>query len=88
MKEECLIESVIEKTKLPITVVLGSINLPIEQIKGIGEGTIIELKKLAGAPVDLYLGNTISKETLIGFGEVMVLDENFAIRITHIGTEL
>jgi flagellar motor switch protein FliN/FliY len=44
-----------------------------------GEGTIVELDKLAGEPVEMYAG-----EKLIAYGEVVVVDENFGVRITEV----
>ncbi|HUT66071.1 MAG TPA: FliM/FliN family flagellar motor switch protein, partial [Spirochaetota bacterium] len=44
-----------------------------------GEGTIVELDKLAGEPVDLLVNGK-----LIAKGEVVVIDENFGVRVTDI----
>jgi flagellar motor switch protein FliN/FliY len=44
-----------------------------------GEGTIIELDKLAGEPVDILVN-----QKLIAKGEVVVIDENFGVRVTEI----
>ena len=44
-----------------------------------GEGTIIELDKLAGEPVDILVN-----KNLIARGEVVVIDENFGVRVTEI----
>ncbi len=44
-----------------------------------GEGTIIELDKLAGEPVDILVNHK-----LIANGEVVVIDENFGVRVTKI----
>lgn len=64
---------------LQVTVELGRTKMPIKEVLEISEGSIIELNKLAGEPVDFYVnGKLISK------GEVVVIDENFGIRITEI----
>lgn len=64
---------------LQVTVELGRTKMPIREVLEISEGSIIELNKLAGEPVDFYVnGKLISK------GEVVVIDENFGIRITEI----
>lgn len=66
---------------LQVTVELGRTKMPIKEVLEISEGSIIELNKLAGEPVDFYVnGKLISK------GEVVVIDENFGIRITEIVT--
>jgi flagellar motor switch protein FliN/FliY len=44
-----------------------------------GEGTVIELDKLAGEPVDVLVNGQ-----LIAKGEVVVIDENFGVRVTEI----
>ena len=62
-----------------VQVVLGGTVLTLEQLSSIGQGTIIELSKLAGEPVDLVAaGEVVAK------GEVVVIDENFGIRITEL----
>ena len=64
---------------MEMTVQLGRTKMPIKQILGIGEGTIIELDKLAGEPVDILVN-----QKLIAKGEVVVIDENFGVRVTEI----
>jgi flagellar motor switch protein FliN/FliY len=44
-----------------------------------GEGTVLELDKLAGEPVDILVNGK-----LIARGEVVVIDENFGVRVTEI----
>lgn len=64
---------------LQITVELGRTNKKIREILEFGQGSIIELDKLAGEPVDILVnGKTIAK------GEVVVIDESFGVRITDI----
>ncbi|MBI4979007.1 MAG: flagellar motor switch protein FliN [Spirochaetes bacterium] len=62
-----------------LTVELGRATMPIRDILGLGEGSIIELQKLAGEPVDLLVNGK-----LIAKGEVVVIDENFGVRVTDI----
>ena len=65
--------------RVPVQVVLGETDVAVRDLLGIGEGTIIELRSLAGEPVLLYAaGEPIAK------GEVVVIDENFGIRVTEI----
>ena len=64
---------------LQVTVELGRTNKRIREILEFGPGSIIELDKLAGEPVDILVnGKTIAK------GEVVVIDESFGVRITDI----
>ena len=62
-----------------LTVELGRTKKYVKDILGLGEGSIIELDKLAGEPVDLLVNGK-----LIAKGEVVVIDENFGVRITEI----
>lgn len=64
---------------LQVTVELGRTNKLIKDILEFGPGSIIELDKLAGEPVDILVnGKVIAK------GEVVVIDESFGVRITDI----
>ncbi|MEP0814747.1 MAG: flagellar motor switch protein FliN [bacterium] len=64
---------------LNITVVLGRSKVPIKQVLEYGQGSLITLDKLAGEPVDLLInGKYFAK------GEVVVIDENFGVRISSI----
>jgi flagellar motor switch protein FliN/FliY len=65
--------------QLNLTVELGRTKQYVKDILGLGEGSIIELDKLAGEPVDLLVNNK-----LIAKGEVVVIDENFGVRVTDI----
>lgn len=64
---------------MQLTVELGRTRMQIKEILGLGEGSIIELEKLAGEPVDLLVNGR-----LIAKGEVVVIDENFGVRVTEI----
>ena len=69
----------LEKVKIPLMVVLGTKEIELSEVAEIGAGSIIELDKLAGEPVDLYASGEI-----IAKGEVVVIDENFGIRVTKL----
>ena len=69
----------IKDIKIPLEVVLGTAEHTVEEIAGIGEGTIIELDALAGEPVELRAGGV-----KVAQGEVVVIDECFAIRVTAV----
>ncbi len=64
---------------MTLTVELGRTTRLVQEILGLGEGSIIELDKLAGEPVDLLVNGK-----LIAKGEVVVIDENFGVRVTDI----
>ena len=62
-----------------LTVELGRTTKKISEILEYGQGTVIELDKLVGEPLNIYAnGKYIAK------GEVVVIDDNFGIRITNI----
>ncbi|MCD6364223.1 MAG: flagellar motor switch phosphatase FliY [Synergistetes bacterium] len=64
---------------LKVTVELGKTRMLIRDILNLGPGSIIELDKLAGEPVEILVnGKPIAR------GEVVVIDENFGVRITDI----
>jgi len=64
---------------LKVTVELGRTKKQIKDILELSQGSIIELDKLAGEPVDILVNNK-----LIAKGEVVVIDENFGVRVTDI----
>src|SRR5690606_5165048 len=70
---------IVEEIPVEITVELGRTTKKIGEILEYGPGTIIELDKLVGEPLNVYAnGKFIAK------GEVVVIDDNFGIRITDI----
>ena len=64
---------------LKLRVELGRTKMLVEDILRLGQGSVIELNKLAGDPVDVLVN-----DRLVAKGEVLVVDENFCIRITEI----
>ncbi|EXG83125.1 flagellar motor switch phosphatase FliY [Saccharibacillus sacchari] len=64
---------------LKVTVELGRTQKQIKDILELSQGSIVELDKLAGEPVDILVNNK-----LIAKGEVVVIDENFGVRVTDI----
>jgi flagellar motor switch protein FliN len=64
---------------LQVTVELGSTKKSVKEILELSSGSIIELDKLAGEPVDILVNNR-----LVAQGEVVVIDENFGVRLTDI----
>lgn len=64
---------------LNVTVEIGSTTKKVKEILDFAQGTIIELERQAGAPVDVIVNGH-----LIARGDVVVIDDNFAVRITEI----
>jgi flagellar motor switch protein FliN/FliY len=63
--------------KMPVSIELGRTEMPISEVLTLGPGSVVELDKLAGEPVDLLVNDKI-----IAKGEVVVVDENFGVRVT------
>ncbi len=64
---------------LDVTIEIGQTRRKIKDIMGFAQGTVIELEKQAGAPVDIVVNGQ-----LIAHGDVVVIDDNFGVRITEI----
>ncbi len=65
--------------RLPVSVELGRTQSFVRDILEYGPGSIIELDKLAGDPVDLYVNGK-----MVAQGEVVVIDEHFGVRVTSL----
>ena len=64
---------------LNVKIELGRTRMLVEDVLRLGEGAVVELDKLAGDPVDVYVN-----ERHIARGEVLVLNDNFCVRINEI----
>jgi flagellar motor switch protein FliN/FliY len=71
--------SLLVDVPLQLNVELGKVRMMIKEILELGVGSIIELDRLAGEPVDIMLNNK-----LLAKGEVVVIDENLGVRLTTI----
>lgn len=65
--------------KLQLTVELGRTELPVKNVLELTRGSIVELQKVAGEPVELFANGK-----LVATGEVVVIEDNFGLRITSI----
>jgi len=72
-------EGGLDKVKIQLICELGRTIRTMGEVKHICEGSIIELNKLAGEPIDIFANNV-----LIAKGEVVVIDENFGMRVVEI----
>jgi flagellar motor switch protein FliN/FliY len=66
---------------LPVTVVLGRARMQIQEILKVTPGAVITLDRSAGDPVELFIN-----DRPIAKGEVVIIDENFGVRLTSIVT--
>jgi flagellar motor switch protein FliN/FliY len=64
---------------LNVKIELGRTRMFVEDVLRLGEGSVVELDKLAGDPVDIYVN-----ERHVARGEVLVLNDNFCIRVNEI----
>lgn len=65
--------------ELDVTIELGRAEMLVEDVLRLAGGSIVELNKLAGDPVDVYVNGR-----LVARGEVLVLNDNFCIRVSEI----
>ena len=68
-----------EDLPLSVTVELGHTELPLSELIELQEGSIVELKRLAGEPLDIKVGNQV-----VAQGEVVAIDDRYGIRITNV----
>ena len=66
---------------LNVKIELGRTHMLIEDVLRLAEGSVVELDKLAGDPVDVYVN-----DQLVARGEVLVLNDNFCVRVNEIVT--
>ena len=64
---------------LKVTAELGACKMLVRDILKLGTGSIVELDRLAGGPVDLLVN-----DRLVARGEVVAIDENFGVRVTEL----
>jgi len=64
---------------LNVTIELGRTRMLVEDVLRLGEGSVVELDKLAGDPVDVYVN-----DRHVARGEVLVLNDNFCVRVNEI----
>ncbi len=64
---------------LRVTVELGRTKMPVSELLNLGQGSVIELSKLAGEPMEVLVN-----DKLIARGEAVVVNEKFGVRLTDI----
>jgi len=72
-------KSQLEQIGIRVQVVLGETIMTLEDFSALAPGKIVALDSIAGVPVDL-----VAEGRKIGKGEVVVIDENFGIRVTEL----
>jgi flagellar motor switch protein FliN/FliY len=67
---------------LQISAVLGKTIMPLREVVSLQSGSVFELDKLAAEPIDLYVNNI-----LIARGEVVVVDDKYAVKISELNPQ-
>jgi flagellar motor switch protein FliN/FliY len=70
---------ILKDVELNVKIELGRAKMYVEDVLKLSEGSVVELDKLAGDPVDILVN-----ERLVAKGEVLVLNDNFCVRINQI----
>jgi flagellar motor switch protein FliN/FliY len=71
--------TLLSDVNLGVKIELGRTRMLVEDVLKLGEGSVVELDKLAGDPVDVF-----ANDRLIAKGEVLVLNDTFCVRITEV----
>jgi flagellar motor switch protein FliN/FliY len=67
--------------EMEVTIVLGRTMMTVQEVLALGRGSVVQLERLVGEPIDVYVGHRRFAE-----GEVVVIGELFGVRITRILT--
>ncbi len=71
--------SMLYDLSMPVAIELGRTRMSVQDILALGRGSVIQLDRLAGEPIDVFVGDRRFAE-----GEVVVVGEQFGVRITRI----
>lgn len=71
-------EGAVYDVPVEISAVLGTTQIPVSQLLKMGRGAVLELDRVVGDPVDIYVN-----ERLVARGEVMVVDDRLAVTLTE-----
>lgn len=77
MEEKTL--DIVLDVKVSVTVQLGSCMLPMREVLELSPGLVVQLNQRASDPVGLFVN-----DKLVAYGEVVVVDDNFGIKITEL----
>ena len=76
--EEKTLDIVLD-VKVKVTVQLGACQLPMREVLELAPGSVVQLTQRAGDPVGLFVN-----DKLVAYGEVVVVEDNFGLRITEL----
>jgi len=72
------IDSLLDMT-LPVTIEFGRTTMTIQDVLDLGPGSVVQLERMVGEPVDIYVSDRRLAE-----GEIVVVGEQFGVRITRL----
>ncbi len=64
---------------LPVSIEFGRTSMTVQEVLALGAGSVIQLERMVGEPIDIFVSDRKLAE-----GEVVVIGEHFAVRITRI----
>ncbi len=67
---------------LPVSIEFGRTSMTVQEVLALGTGSVIQLERMVGEPIDIFVSDRKLAE-----GEVVVIGEHFAVRITRILVE-
>jgi flagellar motor switch protein FliN/FliY len=67
------------EVRVEVSAVLGTAMMPIAQILKLGRGAVVELNRKVGEPIELR-----ANEALVGYGEIVVVDDKLGITMTEV----
>ena len=78
-EEDPAVLAILHELPMPVAIELGRTTMSVQEVLALGRGSVIQLDRLAGEPIDVFVGDRRFAE-----GEVVIIGEQFGIRITHI----
>jgi flagellar motor switch protein FliN/FliY len=69
----------VRDVELTVKIELGRVRMRLDEVLRLGQGAVVELDRLAGDPVDVFVN-----DRLVARGEVVVLNDKFAVRLTEV----
>lgn len=64
---------------MPVVIEIGRTTMTVQEILSLGVGSIVQIDRLVGEPVDVFVG-----DRRFGLGEIVVVGEHFGVRITSL----
>lgn len=77
--EDPAVLAMLHQLPMPVAIELGRTSMSVQEVLALGRGSVIQLDRLAGEPIDIFVGDRRFAE-----GEVVIIGEQFGIRITRI----